>query len=97
MEPEVPRSSRGGGTNKINMLYADQIGSSNFDLEDCVFAPTGIAIAILEGRQPQHLKAKTLRTLPELPLDRVKQSQIPGFARPRVRFERPKTSLVIAP
>ncbi|MGJ5621278.1 recombinase family protein [Sulfitobacter sp. MF3-043] len=41
-----------------------------------------ISTAILEGRQPSHLTAKTLRTLPELPADWVKQRQILGFAHP---------------
>ena len=39
-----------------------------------------ISTAILEGRQPQHLNAKTLRTLPDLPADWTKQRQILGFA-----------------
>jgi hypothetical protein len=39
-----------------------------------------ISSAIRNGRQPQHLTAKTLRTLPELPTDWVKQRQILGFA-----------------
>ena len=39
-----------------------------------------ISAAILEGRQPQHLTAKTLRTLVEMPMDWVKQRQILGFA-----------------
>ena len=41
-----------------------------------------ISRAILEGRQPPQLSAKTLRSLPELPLDWVKQRQILGFAHP---------------
>ena len=41
-----------------------------------------ISTAILEGRQPQHLSAKVLRSLPELPLDWVAQRQILGFAHP---------------
>ena len=39
-----------------------------------------ISTAILEGRQPPHLTAKTLRALPELPLEWVEQRQILGFA-----------------
>ncbi|WP_246139423.1 recombinase family protein [Falsiphaeobacter marinintestinus] len=39
-----------------------------------------ISRAILEGRQPPQLSSKTLRSLPELPLDWVKQRQILGFA-----------------
>ncbi|MDG1094000.1 MAG: recombinase family protein [Paracoccaceae bacterium] len=39
-----------------------------------------VSTAILEGRQPSHLDAKTLRTLPELPADWTKQRQILGFA-----------------
>ncbi|SHK47062.1 Site-specific DNA recombinase [Shimia gijangensis] len=39
-----------------------------------------ISTAILEGRQPQHLNAKTLRSLPELPADWTKQRQLLGFA-----------------
>ncbi|MBS9718944.1 hypothetical protein ACFFUT_06920 [Pseudohalocynthiibacter aestuariivivens] len=38
-----------------------------------------ISTAILEGRQPSHLSAKTLRDLPELPLDWAKQRQILEF------------------
>jgi len=38
-----------------------------------------ISAAILEGRHPQHLTAKTLRSLPELPMDWVQQRQILGF------------------
>lgn len=41
-----------------------------------------ISAAILEGRQPKHLTAKTLRTLPELPADWAKQRQILGFTHP---------------
>lgn len=41
-----------------------------------------ISAAILEGRQPKHLTAKTLRTLPELPADWANQRQILGFAHP---------------
>jgi site-specific DNA recombinase len=41
-----------------------------------------ISRAILEGSQPPQLSAKTLRSLPELPLDWVKQRQILGFAHP---------------
>lgn len=39
-----------------------------------------ISTAILEGCQPQHLNAKTLRTLPDLPADWVKQRHLLGFA-----------------
>ena len=39
-----------------------------------------ISTAILEGRQPPHLTAKTLRALPELPLDWAEQQRILGFA-----------------
>tara|TARA_R110002049_G_scaffold160202_1_gene325222 strand:+ start:1020 stop:2705 length:1686 start_codon:yes stop_codon:yes gene_type:complete len=39
-----------------------------------------ISTAILEGRQPPHLSAKTLRSLPELPLDWTAQRQILGVA-----------------
>ena len=39
-----------------------------------------ISTAILEGRQPLHLTAKTLRALPELPLDWAEQQRILGFA-----------------
>ncbi|WP_162798082.1 recombinase family protein [Sulfitobacter sp. JL08] len=39
-----------------------------------------ISAAILEGRQPQHLNAKTLRNLRELPLDWIQQRQVLGFA-----------------
>ena len=39
-----------------------------------------ISTAILEGRQPPHLTAKTLRALPELPLDWHEQQRILGFA-----------------
>jgi len=39
-----------------------------------------ISTAILEGRQPLHLSAKTLRKLRELPLDWERQRQILGFA-----------------
>lgn len=38
-----------------------------------------ISTAILEGRQPPHLTAKTLRNLPELPLEWVQQRKILGF------------------
>ncbi len=38
-----------------------------------------ISAAILEGRHPQHLTAKTLSSLPELPMDWVQQRQILGF------------------
>ena len=38
-----------------------------------------ISTAILEGRQPQHLTAKKLRSLPELPLDWQEQRKILGF------------------
>ncbi|OSQ43165.1 recombinase family protein [Marivita geojedonensis] len=38
-----------------------------------------ISTAILEGRQPQHLTAKKLRSLPELPLDWHEQRKILGF------------------
>jgi hypothetical protein len=40
-----------------------------------------ISTAILEGHQPLQLSAKTLRDIPELPLDWVAQRQILGFAR----------------
>ncbi|MGV6847958.1 MAG: recombinase family protein, partial [Marinibacterium sp.] len=40
---------------------------------------TDISTAILEGRQPQHLTAKKLRSLPELPLDWHEQRKILGF------------------
>jgi hypothetical protein len=39
-----------------------------------------ISTAILEGRQPPHLTAKTLRAVPELPLDWAEQQRILGFA-----------------
>ena len=39
-----------------------------------------ISTAILEGRQPPHLTAKTLRALPDLPLDWAEQQRILGFA-----------------
>jgi hypothetical protein len=39
-----------------------------------------ISTALLEGRQPPHLTAKTLRALPELPLDWAEQQRILGFA-----------------
>lgn len=39
-----------------------------------------ISTAILEGLQPLHLTAKTLRALPELPLDWAEQQRILGFA-----------------
>ncbi|MBT8413260.1 MAG: hypothetical protein KJO30_02930, partial [Boseongicola sp.] len=39
-----------------------------------------ISTAILEGRQPSNLTAKTLRALPELPLDWAEQQRILGFA-----------------
>ena len=39
-----------------------------------------ISGAILEGRQPRQLSAKTLRSLPALPLDWMKQRQILGFS-----------------
>ena len=39
-----------------------------------------ISMAILEGRQPPHLTAKTLRALPELPIDWSEQQRILGFA-----------------
>jgi DNA invertase Pin-like site-specific DNA recombinase len=39
-----------------------------------------ISTAILEGRQPSHLNAKTLRALPELPLDWGEQRRVLGFA-----------------
>tara|TARA_E500000081_G_C6006190_1_gene293554 strand:+ start:429 stop:674 length:246 start_codon:yes stop_codon:yes gene_type:complete len=42
--------------------------------------PIVIAAAILEGRQPPHLTAKTLRSLPELPMDWSEQQRILGFA-----------------
>jgi site-specific DNA recombinase len=38
-----------------------------------------ISTAILEGRQPLHLTAKTLRALPELPLDWTEQQRVLGF------------------
>ncbi|WP_137702213.1 recombinase family protein [Marimonas lutisalis] len=38
-----------------------------------------ITTAILEGRQPPHLNAKALRSLPDLPLDWKEQRQILGF------------------
>ena len=38
-----------------------------------------IATAILEGHQPPHLTTKTLRALPDLPLDWNEQRQILGF------------------
>lgn len=38
-----------------------------------------ISTAILVGRQPAHLTAKTLRDLPELPLDWEKQRELLGF------------------
>jgi DNA invertase Pin-like site-specific DNA recombinase len=41
-----------------------------------------ISTAILEGRQPPHLNAKSLRGLPELPLDWEEQRQILGFPHP---------------
>jgi DNA invertase Pin-like site-specific DNA recombinase len=41
-----------------------------------------ISSAILEGRQPPHLSAKTLRDLRELPLDWIQQRQILGFEHP---------------
>jgi len=41
-----------------------------------------ISTAILEGRQPPHLSAKTLRDLTELPLDWIQQRQILGFEHP---------------
>ena len=39
-----------------------------------------ISTAILEGRQPSHLSAKSLRALPELPLDWAEQRRVLGFA-----------------
>ena len=39
-----------------------------------------ISNAILEGRQSQHLTQKKLRSLPELPLDWLKQRKILGFS-----------------
>ena len=39
-----------------------------------------ISTAILEGLQPLHLTAKTLRALPELPMDWSEQQRILGFA-----------------
>lgn len=38
-----------------------------------------ISTAILEGRQPPHLTAKTLRMLPELPLDWAEQRRVLGI------------------
>jgi hypothetical protein len=45
-----------------------------------VWLAPDIATAILEGRQPTHLTAKSLRDLPELPLDWKEQRRILGFA-----------------
>ncbi|NNE81030.1 MAG: hypothetical protein HKN18_12245, partial [Silicimonas sp.] len=39
-----------------------------------------ISTAILEGRQPSHITAKTLRAHPELPLDWAEQRRALGFA-----------------
>ena len=39
-----------------------------------------ITTAILEGRQPAHLTAKSLRSLPELPVDWKNQRRILGFS-----------------
>ena len=41
-----------------------------------------ISTAILEGRQPQYLSAKKLRSLPDLPLDWQDQRKILGVPRP---------------
>lgn len=41
-----------------------------------------ISTAILEGRQPSHLSVKSLRGLPELPLDWDEQRQILSFPHP---------------
>jgi DNA invertase Pin-like site-specific DNA recombinase len=41
-----------------------------------------ISTAILEGRQPSSLTAKTLRALPELPLDWAEQRRVLRFAQP---------------
>ena len=38
-----------------------------------------IAAAILEGRQPANLTARTLRDLPDLPLDWAAQRRVLGF------------------
>ena len=38
-----------------------------------------ISTAVLEGRQPSHLNAKTLRDLPDLPMDWNEQRKILGF------------------
>jgi hypothetical protein len=39
-----------------------------------------ITMAILEGRQPNRLSVKTLRDLPDLPLDWMQQRKVLGFA-----------------
>ena len=45
-----------------------------------VWLAPDISTAILEGRHPPHLTAKTLRALPELPMDWSEQQRILGFA-----------------
>jgi site-specific DNA recombinase len=45
-----------------------------------VWLAPDISTTILEGRQPPHLTAKTLRALPELPMDWSEQQRILGFA-----------------
>jgi len=45
-----------------------------------VWLAPDISTAILEGRQPPYLTAKTLRALPELPMDWSEQQRILGFA-----------------
>ena len=56
-----------------------------------------ITTAILEGRQPSHLSAKSLRNLPELPLDWDEQRQILGFPHPLTTRNGLKTSHTLAP
>lgn len=51
-----------------------------------------ITTAILEGRQPVHLTTKSLRNLPELPLDWKNQRWILGFSHRQACQDRPKTS-----
>ena len=57
-----------------------------------VWLAPDISTAILEGRQPPHLTAKTLPALPELPMDWSEQQRILGFAQSWGRFEQLKTT-----
>ena len=72
---------RGGQSQEHRILHRGLRSGSVSRVLPLAWLAPDISTAILEARQPSHLTAKTLRRLPDLPLEWEKQRRILGFPR----------------